>query len=80
MCPCYFYLRTFFFISCAKFKHVLASALGHYRARTAWGTAVQQVAMDYREQVLTDFQCFKEYVEELYPSLDDKLMPDDDDR
>ncbi|CAB9518536.1 Uncharacterized protein conserved in bacteria (DUF2252) [Seminavis robusta] len=52
-----------------QFKHEIASALGHYRDRVAWGRAVQQVATDYREQVLLDFQCFRQYVDKLYPSM-----------
>jgi len=53
-----------------QFKHVIASALGHYRDRTAWGKAVVEVAQEYRKQVLLDFKCFQQYVADLYPSLD----------
>ena len=67
------------YLTTTKFKHVVASALWHYRDRTAWGRAVQQVATEYREQVLLDFQCFKKYAEKRYPSLVDTSFAEDDD-
>ena len=50
-----------------QFKHVIASALGHWADRTEWGKAVASAAMHYREQVLLDWQCFKEFVDREYP-------------
>jgi len=50
-----------------QFKHVIASALGHWADRTVWGKAVASAAMHYREQVLLDWQCFKEFVDKEYP-------------
>ena len=51
-----------------QFKHVISSALGHWADRTIWGKAVASAAMDYREQVLLDWQCFKDFVDENYGS------------
>ena len=50
-----------------QFKHVIASALGHWADRAAWGKAVASAAMHYREQVLLDWQCFKKFVDKEYP-------------
>jgi len=51
----------------AQFKHVLASVLGrHWADRQTWGKAVVQVAKDYRQQVLLDYDCFKRHVEQVY--------------
>ena len=49
-----------------QFKHVISSALRHWADRVAWGDAISDVAHEYREQVLQDFQCFKEFVEANY--------------
>ena len=50
-----------------QFKHVIASALGHWADRTAWGRAVAETANEYRDQVLLDLQCFKDFVQREYP-------------
>lgn len=52
-----------------QFKHVIASALGHWADRQVWGRAVAEAAMEYREQVVMDFECFREYVDANYPPL-----------
>lgn len=52
----------------AQFKHVLYVALEEYRHRKAWRKAVTQLAMNYHEQVLLDYRCFKQYVEENFSS------------
>ena len=50
----------------AQFKHVIASALGSWSDRTVWGKAIYDAAVEYREQVLLDFGCFKSFVKENY--------------
>jgi len=49
-----------------QFKHVISGALRHWADRKTWGDAIATVAYDYREQVLLDFQCFKDWVDENY--------------
>ena len=55
-----------------EFKHVIASALGRWSNRLAWGKTVAKVAHEYREQVLLDFECFKEFVDANYPPSGNK--------
>jgi len=51
----------------AQFKHVISSVLGrHWRERQVWGEAVNEVARDYRHQVLLDYECFRDYVKSTY--------------
>ena len=50
----------------AQFKEVIAAVLGRYPAHKTWGASVAQVAEAYREQVLIDFKCFKEFVNRNY--------------
>jgi uncharacterized protein (DUF2252 family) len=45
-----------------QFKEVIASALGTLNARALWGAATARTAASYREQVLLDFECFKDWV------------------
>jgi uncharacterized protein (DUF2252 family) len=52
-----------------QFKEVIASVLGNKSARKKWGKAVARVAEMYREQVLLDYQCFKDYAGAKYPEL-----------
>jgi uncharacterized protein (DUF2252 family) len=47
-----------------QFKEVIAAAFGATYARTTWGVAVAKVAAQYREQVLLDFECFRDFVNE----------------
>ena len=49
-----------------QFKEVIASALGADEASEAWSNAVVRVAVAYREQVLRDFTCFKEWHDNNY--------------
>lgn len=51
----------------AQFKHMLSAALDEYRHRHNWMKAITRLAMNYHEQVLLDFECFKRYVAEKYP-------------
>ena len=48
----------------AQFKHVLFVALEEYRHRKAWRKAVTRLAMNYHDQVLLDYDCFRKYVKE----------------
>jgi len=50
----------------AQFKEVITHALGHKKARHAWGKRVTEVAESYRQQVLADYQCFKEFVQDKF--------------
>jgi Uncharacterized protein conserved in bacteria (DUF2252) len=51
------------------FKDVIAVILGgSFRKRREWGDAVARVSVAYREQVLKDFECFRNYVMEQYGS------------
>lgn len=56
----------------AQFKEVIAAVLGRYPAHKAWGASVARVATAYREQVLVDFQCFKDFVRRNYTAAPDK--------
>ena len=47
----------------AQFKEVIAAALGKPYAQATWGIFVAKVAANYREQVILDHACFKEFVE-----------------
>ena len=49
-----------------QFKEVVSAALGMPYARATWGIAAANVASAYREQVLHDYKCFKEFVEANY--------------
>lgn len=49
-----------------QFKEVVSAALGMPFARATWGIATANMAAAYREQVLHDFECFKEFVEANY--------------
>ena len=49
-----------------QFKEVVSAALDMPFARATWGIATVNVAAAYREQVLLDFQCFKEFAEANY--------------
>ena len=50
----------------AQFKHVIASALYDAGNRAVWKAAVTSLARNYHEQVLLDFECFKEFVRDNY--------------
>jgi len=53
----------------ADFKHVIYTCLGgSSHKRREWGKVVAKVAKAYREQVLLDFECFRDYVQEKYGS------------
>ncbi|GKY99163.1 hypothetical protein MPSEU_000871800 [Mayamaea pseudoterrestris] len=52
----------------AQFKHVLYAALEEYRHRKAWRKAITQLAMNYHDQVMLDYKCFKKYVKENFAS------------
>ena len=45
------------------FKHVIRALLWNRRERNEWAEAIVHVAHQYRQQVLLDFECFKDYVE-----------------
>lgn len=45
------------------FKRVIHALLGNKSKRKAWGQAVARFAHAYREQLLLDFDCFKEFVD-----------------
>lgn len=47
-----------------QFKEVITAAFAAPYARTTWGVAVAKVAAQYRQQVLLDFECFRDYVNE----------------
>lgn len=49
-----------------QFKHVIAAALGRWSDRTKWGMALAEVAKDYHDQVLLDFECFRKFVDDNY--------------
>lgn len=49
----------------ADFKHVVASVLGTKSIRKQWTRFLTGLAMSYRDQVLLDYQCFKDYVDSL---------------
>jgi uncharacterized protein (DUF2252 family) len=51
-----------------QFKHVIASVLGKKSNRKKWGKAVGKIAQNYHEQVILDFECFKEFVGTNYSS------------
>jgi hypothetical protein len=51
-----------------QFKHMLTAAMQEYRHRKAWRKAVTNLAHNYHNQVLLDFECFKEYVKQHYAS------------
>ena len=42
---------------------MIAAALGKPYAQATWGIFVAKVAANYREQVILDYGCFKEFVE-----------------
>jgi len=46
-----------------QFKHVIKVLLGGGHNRRRWSHLVAAIALSYREQVLLDFDCFKEYVD-----------------
>jgi hypothetical protein len=56
-----------------QFKEVIASVLGDKSKRKKWGKSVARVAEMYREQVLLDYQCFKDYAAAKYPELPPKV-------
>lgn len=45
----------------ATFKEVLDAAFAASYAKETLGVAVAKVAAAYREQVVLDFECFREY-------------------
>ena len=45
----------------AQFKEVAAAALGSDEALEAWSARVVATAASYRQQVLLDFHCFKDW-------------------
>jgi uncharacterized protein (DUF2252 family) len=45
------------------FKHVIRAILWDLKKRNEWAEAVVHVAHEYRQQVLLDFECFKDYVQ-----------------
>ena len=49
-----------------QFKHVIASVLRHWVDRKIWGKAINDVANQYHEQVMKDFDCFTDFVKENY--------------
>lgn len=51
------------------FKEVIAAAFGSTYARATWGVSVAKIAAAYREQVLLDYQCFREYAESVVGPL-----------
>lgn len=48
-----------------QFKHVIKLLLAGDRDRRRWSDLVAEIALSYREQVLLDFDCFKDYVKNL---------------
>ena len=44
------------------FKNVIAELLGDYSAGKSWRKAVRKLAMAYRNQVILDYQCIRDYV------------------
>lgn len=60
----------------AQFKEVIAAVLGRYPAHKAWGASVARVATAYREQVLADFGCFKDFVRRNYTAAPGGKHPD----
>ncbi|CAB9519586.1 Uncharacterized protein conserved in bacteria (DUF2252) [Seminavis robusta] len=53
------------------FKHVIGTVLGgSEHKRQEWGQVLAKVSRGYREQVLLDFECFRDYVQEHYASPD----------
>lgn len=51
-----------------QFKHMLTAALSEYSQRKVWRKAVTELARNYHQQVLLDFACFQDFVEEQYTS------------
>mmetsp|Transcript_16008 Transcript_16008/g.33844 ORF Transcript_16008/g.33844 Transcript_16008/m.33844 type:complete len:724 (-) Transcript_16008:231-2402(-) len=47
-----------------QFKHVIKLLLAGERNRRRWSDLVAKIAFSYRNQVLLDFECFKQYVQE----------------
>jgi len=52
----------------AQFKHVVKLLLAGDHNRRRWNDLITDIALRYHEQVLLDFECFQEYVKELFPS------------
>jgi len=50
----------------SQFKEVITQVLGAKRPRDAWAESVTQIAARYREQVLSDYTCFKAMVDRDY--------------
>jgi len=51
-----------------QFKHVIKLLLAGDHNRRRWSELVANIALSYRSQVLLDFDCFKEYVKENFPT------------
>jgi len=51
-----------------QFKHVIKLLLAGDRNRKRWSDLVAKIAFSYRNQVLLDFGCFKDYVKTKFPA------------
>eukprot|EP00633_Aureoumbra_lagunensis_P008119 CAMPEP_0197321174 /NCGR_PEP_ID=MMETSP0891-20130614/63663_1 /TAXON_ID=44058 ORGANISM="Aureoumbra lagunensis, Strain CCMP1510" /NCGR_SAMPLE_ID=MMETSP0891 /ASSEMBLY_ACC=CAM_ASM_000534 /LENGTH=294 /DNA_ID=CAMNT_0042812909 /DNA_START=705 /DNA_END=1589 /DNA_ORIENTATION=+ len=49
------------------FKQVISSALGSDSARSRWSSAIARTAAAYREQVLLDYECFRQWIQDGAP-------------
>jgi len=47
-----------------QFKHVITLLLAGGRNRRRWSDLVAKIALSYRSQVLLDFECFRQHVQE----------------
>lgn len=64
----------------AEFKDVIHSIMSEKDTRKEWGEVVERIARAYHKQVLLDYSCFKEYVDNKYgdSSADNEVPLDDD--
>jgi len=46
-----------------EFKQVIAKSLGKWKKRKAWTTKISTLAMGYHDQVVMDYKCFHDFVE-----------------
>ncbi|KAL1520338.1 hypothetical protein AB1Y20_021928 [Prymnesium parvum] len=58
----------------SAFKEVVTAVLGRKETKAAWGAKVAAIATGYREQLMLDYECFRDWVIDMFPNNSELVL------